>query len=83
MKPETVHRYLSDIRAVINYAVEELPLPGVTNPFNKLEVRTEQLAEDAQPILPGVAEQERVRVLTHASDASSGYGVCWKGLGAV
>ncbi|PKA40828.1 hypothetical protein CWR43_24510 [Rhizobium sullae] len=75
MKPETVHRYLSDIRAVINYAIEPIQQAGSEDGA--------ACQRCAQPVLPGVAEQERVRVLTHASDASSGYGVCWKGLGAV
>lgn len=68
MKPETVHRYLNDIRAVINHAIEELPLPDVTNPFNKLEVKSEANVKDARkPFSPEQLEKTRERVLTHAS----------------
>jgi integrase len=69
MKPATVHRYLNDVRAMINHAIEELPLPGVMNPFNKLEVKDDSNAkEQRKPFTPEQLKKTRERVLSHASD---------------
>ncbi len=32
IKPSTVHRYLNDIRTVINYTIEEVPLSNASTP---------------------------------------------------
>ncbi|MDX0105575.1 tyrosine-type recombinase/integrase [Sinorhizobium meliloti] len=69
MKPATVHRYMNDIRAVINHAIEKLPLPGVQNPFNKLEVKNDSVAkEERKPFTPEQLKKTRGRVLAHASE---------------
>jgi len=69
MKPATVHRYMNDIRALINHAIEELPLPGITNPFNKLEVKNDSVAkEERKPFTLQQLEKTRERVLKHASE---------------
>lgn len=68
IKPTTVHRYLNDVRAIINFAIEELPLLGVTNPFNKLEVRIETVAKDERkPFSTDQLAKTRSRIECHAS----------------
>lgn len=69
IKPATVHRYLNDVRAIINHAIEELPLPDVTNPFNKLEVKKDTLAkDDRKPFSPTQLKAARAQVLDHANE---------------
>jgi integrase len=71
MAPATVHRYLNDIRAIINHAVKEFDgLAGVPNHFNKLEVKRAvgQVAkDDRKPFTPKQLEATRTRILGHAS----------------
>ncbi|RWA75645.1 MAG: hypothetical protein EOQ28_08325 [Mesorhizobium sp.] len=44
-KPSSVDRYLNVVRAVINHAIREFDLSGVTNPFMHLEAATKDKAE--------------------------------------
>jgi integrase len=65
----TVNRYLNDIRAIINHAIEELPLPDVKNPFNGLEVKKEVVAKNAKDnFSPEQLLVARGRVLSFARD---------------
>jgi integrase len=65
----TVLRYLNDIRAVINYAIEELPLPDLKNPFNGLEVKITVAAKDARSVFSDdQLAAARNRVLSAASE---------------
>ncbi|RVH78039.1 hypothetical protein CN204_30075 [Sinorhizobium meliloti] len=71
LEPSTVHRMLNDVRAVINLAIKELPLPGVTNPFLGLEVKKDATAskkDERHPFNPDQLKRTRERVLGHASE---------------
>ncbi|CDX41262.1 Site-specific recombinase [Mesorhizobium sp. ORS 3359] len=67
--PSTVHRYLNDLRAILNHAAKEKDdLRGWISPFNKLEVKKDTLAkEDRKPFTQGQLKAARTRVLGHAS----------------
>ena len=45
--PDTVERYLNDVRAIINYAIREYDLTGVANPFMGLAAISDNEAEVA------------------------------------
>ncbi|RWL81896.1 MAG: integrase [Mesorhizobium sp.] len=69
MAPATVHRYLNDLRAILNHASGEMDeVRGWLSPFNGLEVKKETLAkEDRKPFTEGQLKAARARVLGHAS----------------
>ncbi|MBZ9772901.1 site-specific integrase [Mesorhizobium sp. CO1-1-8] len=69
MAPATVHRYLNDLRAILNYASGEMDeVRGWLSPFNGLEVKKQTLAkEDRKPFTEGQLKAARARVLGHAS----------------
>jgi integrase len=68
MSPATVHRYLNDLRAIVNHAIAEMDLKGVANPFNGLEVKRDKLAKEARnPFTEGQLKATRRRMLGHAS----------------
>ncbi|RWA58134.1 site-specific integrase [Mesorhizobium sp.] len=68
--PSTVHRYLNDLRAILNHATKEMDeLRGWLSPFNGLEVRKDTLAkEDRKSFTDGQLTATRARVLGHASE---------------
>jgi integrase len=71
LEPSTVHPMLNDVRAVINLAIKELPLPGVANPFLGLEVMkdaTVSKKDERLPFTPDQLKRTRERVLGHASE---------------
>ncbi|MGN7750352.1 tyrosine-type recombinase/integrase [Sinorhizobium sp. 22678] len=71
LKPSTVHRMLNDVRAVINLAIKELPLPGVTNPFLGLEVKQDaptNKRDERKPFTEDQLKKARARVSGHASE---------------
>ena len=68
--PETVERYLNDVRALINHAIKEYDLSGVTNPFMGLAAVSDSKAEAARkrrkPFTTEQLTKTRERVLTMA-----------------
>ncbi|TPI62587.1 hypothetical protein FJ420_07225 [Mesorhizobium sp. B3-1-3] len=71
-KASSVDRYLNVVRAVINHAIREFDLNGVTNPFMHLEAAAKDKAEpDKDKRRPFTLEEAAAitaRVLSHAKD---------------
>ncbi|RLL74170.1 hypothetical protein D8666_13215 [Ochrobactrum soli] len=71
LQPSSVQRYMNTLRAVINHAIAEFDLNGVTNPFNGLEVKRQGLArDDRHPLPEKVLNSTRKRILEHAAEGS-------------
>lgn len=56
LAPTSVKRYLNTLRAVVNLAITEFDLDGMSNPFNGLEVKRQGLEKDDTPV-PGEGPQ--------------------------
>ncbi|RUV25878.1 MULTISPECIES: tyrosine-type recombinase/integrase [unclassified Mesorhizobium] len=71
-KASSVDRYLNVVRAVINHAIREFDLNGVTNPFMYLEAAAKDKAEpDKDKRRPFTLEEAAAittRVVAHAKD---------------
>ncbi len=52
MKPNTVKRYIADIRSMVNLGLREHDMSNVGNPFNGLSVKMESLAVDERHPIP-------------------------------
>lgn len=70
VSPVTVGRYLSDIKAIINYGIEHLEIEGAVNPFNKLtikelEQRRTRGRDDRHPFTPEQLKDTRERIMGH------------------
>lgn len=52
MKPNTVKRYIADIRSMVNLGLRENDMSNVGNPFNGLTVKMETLAVDERHPIP-------------------------------
>lgn len=65
--PSTVKRCITDIRAMVNLGIKEFDLAGVSNPFEKLEVKQVTVAkEERSPIPDEVLAAIRSRLVANA-----------------
>jgi len=48
ISPSTTRRYLNDIRAIVNFGIDQFDLTGVSNPFTRLSVKTDAVSREAR-----------------------------------
>jgi integrase len=67
VSPATVRRYINDVKAIINFAIRELDIDGVTNPFNGLTVDVDSTRDERRSFTAEELALVRARVLESAS----------------